>query len=103
MTFGTARDLSSQVVAIPMTSFRMLMTSPDSEVQRISPQKRRPRLSFRQSVGPPGASLGQKATRVAEIVTRVTESFGTANGYHSQASTTQAWSEIESLWARRLA
>jgi hypothetical protein len=25
MTFGTARDLSSQVVAIPMTSFGMLM------------------------------------------------------------------------------
>ena len=28
MTFGTARDLSSQVVAIPMTSFGMLMNSP---------------------------------------------------------------------------
>ena len=40
MTFGTARDLSSQVVAIPMTSFGMLMNSPDSEFQRISPQKR---------------------------------------------------------------
>jgi hypothetical protein len=35
MTFGTARDLSSQVVAIPMTSFGMLMNSPDSEFQRI--------------------------------------------------------------------
>lgn len=42
MTFGTARDLSSQVVAIPMTSFGMLMNSPDSEFQRISPQKRAP-------------------------------------------------------------
>ena len=39
MTFGTARDLSSQVVAIPMTSFGMLMSSPDSEFQRISPPK----------------------------------------------------------------
>jgi hypothetical protein len=38
MTFGTARDLSSHVVAIPMTSFGMLMNSPDSEFQRISPQ-----------------------------------------------------------------
>ena len=38
MTFGTARDLSSQVVAIPMTSFGMLMNSPDSEFQRISPR-----------------------------------------------------------------
>jgi hypothetical protein len=41
MTFGTARDLPSQVVAIPMTSFGMRMNSPDSEFQRISPQKRR--------------------------------------------------------------
>ena len=40
MTFGTARDLSLQVAAIPMTSFRMLMNSPHSEFQRISPQKR---------------------------------------------------------------
>jgi hypothetical protein len=40
MTFGTARDLSLQVVAIPMTSFGMLMNSPHSEFQRISPQKR---------------------------------------------------------------
>ena len=40
MTFGTARDLSSQVVAIPMTSFGMLMNSPHSEFQKISPQKR---------------------------------------------------------------
>ena len=40
MTFGAARDLSSQVVAIPMTSFGMLMNSPGSEFQRISPQKR---------------------------------------------------------------
>jgi hypothetical protein len=41
MTFGAARDLSLQVVAIPMTSFGMLMNSPHSEFQRISPQKRR--------------------------------------------------------------
>jgi hypothetical protein len=34
------RDLSSQVVAIPMTSFGMLMNSPDSEFQRISTEKR---------------------------------------------------------------
>jgi hypothetical protein len=40
MTFGSARDLSSQVVAIPMTSFGMLMNSPHSEFQKISPQKR---------------------------------------------------------------
>jgi hypothetical protein len=40
MTFGTAQDLSSQVVSIPMTSFGMLMNSPDSEFQRTSPQKR---------------------------------------------------------------
>ena len=40
MTFGAARDLSSQVVVIPMTSFGMLMNSPGSELQRISPQKR---------------------------------------------------------------
>jgi hypothetical protein len=40
MIFGNARDLSSQVVAIPMASFGMLMNSPDSEFQRISPQTR---------------------------------------------------------------
>ena len=40
MTFGTGQDLSSQVVAIPMTSFGMLMNSPHSEFQKISPQKR---------------------------------------------------------------
>jgi hypothetical protein len=40
MTFGTAQDLSSQVVSIPMNSFGMLMNSPDSEFQRIGPQKR---------------------------------------------------------------
>jgi hypothetical protein len=32
--------LSLQVVAIPMTSFGMLMNSPHSEFQRIRPQKR---------------------------------------------------------------
>jgi hypothetical protein len=37
MTFGTARDLSSQVVAIPMTSFGMLMNSSHSEFQRMCP------------------------------------------------------------------
>ena len=41
MTLGAAQDLSSQVVAIPMASFGMLMNSPHSEFQRISPQKRR--------------------------------------------------------------
>jgi hypothetical protein len=41
MTLGTARDLSSQAVAIPMTSFGMLMNSIHSEFQRISPQQRR--------------------------------------------------------------
>ena len=35
MTFGTAQDLSSQVVAIPLTSFGMLMNSRDGEFQRI--------------------------------------------------------------------
>jgi aromatic ring-opening dioxygenase catalytic subunit (LigB family) len=39
MTFGTARDLSAQVVAIRMTSFGMLMNSPHSEFQRIYPLK----------------------------------------------------------------
>ena len=37
MTFGTARDLSLQVVAISMTSFGMLMNSLHGEFQRISP------------------------------------------------------------------
>ena len=49
MTLDTARDLSLQVAAIPMTFFGMLMDSPDSEFQRISPQKRhsrKERLSF---------------------------------------------------------
>ncbi len=40
MIFGNARGLSSQVVAIPMASFGILMNSPHSEFQRISPQKR---------------------------------------------------------------
>jgi hypothetical protein len=40
MTLDTARDLSLQVAAIPMTFFGMLMNSPDSEFQRTSPQKR---------------------------------------------------------------
>jgi hypothetical protein len=44
--------------------------------------------SFRHSIAPPRASLGQKATRVAEIVTRVIENFGTANGYLSQPRAT---------------
>ena len=34
-TFGTARNLPSQVVAIPMISFGMLMDSPESGFQRI--------------------------------------------------------------------
>jgi hypothetical protein len=49
MTLDTARDLSLQVAAIPLTFFGMLMDSPDSEFQRISPQKRqsrKERLSF---------------------------------------------------------
>jgi hypothetical protein len=49
MTLDTARDLSLQVAAIPMTFFGMLMDSPDSEFQRTSPQKRqsrKERLSF---------------------------------------------------------
>jgi hypothetical protein len=39
MIFGMTETLSSQVVAIPMASLGMLMNSPDSEFQRISPQK----------------------------------------------------------------
>jgi hypothetical protein len=35
MTLYTARDLSSQVVAIPMTFFGMLMNSPHSEFQKL--------------------------------------------------------------------
>ena len=38
MTFGAARDLPSQVVAIPMTSFGMLMNSPDSEFRGLVPK-----------------------------------------------------------------
>ncbi len=38
MIFGNGRGMSSQVVAIPMASFGMLMNSTDSELQRISPQ-----------------------------------------------------------------
>jgi hypothetical protein len=61
--------LSLQVAAIPMTFFGMLMDSPDSEFQRISPQKRqsrKERLSFddkspshssRQCI-PPGREIG---------------------------------------------
>jgi hypothetical protein len=41
--------------------------------------------SFEQSVGPPGASQSAKATPLAEIATRVTESFGTVNGSVHQA------------------
>ena len=35
--------------------------------------------AIRQSIGPPEAILGQKATRLAEIVTRVSQNLGTAN------------------------
>jgi hypothetical protein len=38
MIFVNDRDLSSQVVAIPMAFLGRLMYSPDSEFQRISPQ-----------------------------------------------------------------
>ena len=44
--------------------------------------------SFGQSIGPPGAALGAKATPAAEIATRVTESFGRTNGYVSQPRAT---------------
>jgi hypothetical protein len=44
--------------------------------------------SFGQSIGPPGAALSAKATPVAEIATRVTESFGRTNGYLSQPRAT---------------
>jgi hypothetical protein len=47
MTFGSGRDLSSQVVAIPMTSFGMLMNSPHSEFQRISPPNAVVFINFR--------------------------------------------------------
>jgi hypothetical protein len=36
MTFGTARYLSSKVVAIPMASFGMLVNSPHNKFQKIS-------------------------------------------------------------------
>jgi hypothetical protein len=39
MTLDTARDLSLQVAAIPMTFFGMLMNSPDSEFQRIKEEE----------------------------------------------------------------
>ena len=39
MTFGLLENLPSQVVAIPMTSFGMLMNSPHSEFQKIIPPK----------------------------------------------------------------
>ena len=40
MTFGPARYLSLQVVAMLMTALGMLVNSPGSEFQRISPEKR---------------------------------------------------------------
>jgi hypothetical protein len=43
------------------------------------------RKSFGQSFGLPRATLGPKATPLAEIVTRVSESSWTANGYLDQA------------------
>jgi hypothetical protein len=58
MTFGTARDLSLQVVAIPMTSFGMLMNSPHSELQRISPQKRPLRRTLPSAAVPYEAMAG---------------------------------------------
>ena len=45
----TSWHCSRLVVAMPMTPFGVLMNSPDSELQRISPQKpqsRKERLSF---------------------------------------------------------
>jgi hypothetical protein len=51
--------------------------------------------SFEQSVGPPGASKSAKATPLAEIATRVTESFGTVNGsVHQDGATQPATSAI---------
>jgi hypothetical protein len=44
--------------------------------------------SFEQSFARPRASLGSKATPVEEIVTRATESFGTANLYANRARAT---------------
>ena len=41
MTSSTAPDLSSQVAAIPMIPFGMLMNSPHTGFQRMCPQKRR--------------------------------------------------------------
>jgi hypothetical protein len=41
--------------------------------------------SFGQSLGLPRATLGLKATPLAEIVTQVSESYGTANGHLDQA------------------
>ena len=61
MTFGTAGDLSLQVVAIPMTSFGMLMNSPQSEFQRISPETPQCPLVWASAPGPgkrdPGATV----------------------------------------------
>ena len=44
--------------------------------------------SFGQCIRAPGAVLAAKVTPVAEIATRLTESFGTANGNLSQARAT---------------
>ena len=44
------------------------------------------RKSFGQSFGLPRATLGRKATPLAEIVTRVSEGSGTANRYLDQAT-----------------
>ena len=65
--------------------------------------------SFRQSAEALGASLVSKATSAAEIVTRATENFGTADGYLKQTKATSPattaifytrskWELIGRLW-----
>ena len=58
--------------------------------------------SFGQCVGPPGASQSAKATPLAEIVTGVTESFGTINGsVHQAGATSAATSAISYIPSKR--
>jgi hypothetical protein len=87
MTFDTARDLSSQVVAIPMTSFGMLMNSPDSEFQRITPQKRqsrKERLSFDNKSPKHSANSGEglPANPILVLLVSNGQSGSSAHGSH---------------------
>ena len=65
MTFGTARDLSLQVVAISMTSFGMLMNSLHGEFQRIGPQKR---AGVQRYAAPPQLPEGWRRVDIGSLI-----------------------------------